>query len=138
MRSSTCRRARCAPDLGAYLRDIDGTARLSRQEEGALAARVAQGDPHARDHRVRANLRLVVHLAKTYLGRGVALEDLIAEGNLGLLRAVEGYDGQAGVPFSTYASFWIKQSIRRVVIHQGKPVRLPQYAVTLLSKWRRA
>jgi RNA polymerase primary sigma factor len=110
---------------------------LSAQEERALAERVALGDPHARDHMVKANLRLVVNLARGYLGKGLSLEDLIAEGNLGLLRAVEGYDGTRGVQFSTYASYWIKQSIRRAVINQGKPIRLPAHMVSLLSKWWR-
>jgi RNA polymerase primary sigma factor len=128
----------CAPELRAYLRDIDATGLLSREEERTLAGRIAQGDPTARDRLVRANLRLVVHIAKDYLGRGVAYEDLIAEGNLGLMRAAEGYDGEAGTRFSTYAAYWVKQSLRRAVINQGKPVRLPHHAVTLLSKWRTA
>jgi RNA polymerase primary sigma factor len=126
------------PGLGSYLQDIDGAALLSRRLEKELAEQVAQGDPYARDRLIRANLRLVVHIAKRYLGRALSLEDLIAEGNLGLMRAVEGYDHKVGVRFSTYASFWIKQSMRRAVILHGKPIRLPQYVVTLLSKWRRA
>ena len=138
MRTRACHRSGYAPELQTYLQDIGGTALLSRQEENELAGRIALGDPYARDHLIRANLRLVVNLARSYLGRGLPLEDLIAEGNLGLMRAVEGYDGQAGVRFSTYASFWIKQSIRNAVIKQGKPVRLPVHVMTLLSKWRQA
>jgi RNA polymerase primary sigma factor len=121
-----------------YLRDLDGTALLSPQQECELAELIAQGDPEARDCLIRANLRLVVHIARGYLGRGLPLEDLIAEGNLGLVRAVESYDGQAGVRFNTYGRFWIKQSIRAALIKQGKPIRLPHHVVTLLAKWRRA
>ena len=87
---------------------------------------------------VKANLRLVVNIARGYLGKGLNLEDLIEEGNLGLMRAVEGFDGGMETRFSTYASYWIKQSIRRAVMNTGKPIRLPAYMVSLLSKWRRA
>jgi RNA polymerase primary sigma factor len=87
---------------------------------------------------VKANLRLVVNIARGYLGKGLSLEDLIEEGNLGLMRAVEGFDGMMETRFSTYASYWIKQSIRRAVMNNGKPIRLPAYMVSLLSKWRRA
>ena len=108
------------------------------RKERELAARVAEGDPYAREHMVKANLRLVVNIARGYLNKGLSLEDLIEEGNLGLLRAVEGYDGGMETRFSTYASYWIKQSIRRSVMNNGKPIRLPAYMVSLLSKWRRA
>ena len=124
--------------LQIYLQDINDTALLSAEEERELAVRIAEGDPEARDHMVKANLRLVVNIARGYLGKGVALEDLIEEGNLGLMRAVEGFDGGMSNRFSTYASYWIKQSIRRAVMNQGKPIRLPAYMVTLLSKWKRA
>lgn len=124
--------------LQIYLHDINGTALLSAAEERELAHRVAEGDPEARDHMVKANLRLVVNIARGYLGKGLNLEDLIEEGNLGLLRAVEGFDGTMETRFSTYASYWIKQSIRRAVMNQGKPIRLPAYMVSLLAKWRRA
>ena len=99
---------------------------------------MAEGDPLAREHMVKANLRLVVNIARGYLGKGLNLEDLIEEGNLGLMRAVEGFDGTMATRFSTYASYWIKQSIRRAVMNNGKPIRLPAYMVSLLSKWRRA
>ncbi len=92
----------------------------------------------SREHMVKANLRLVVNIARGYLGKGLNLEDLIEEGNLGLMRAVEGFDGTMDTRFSTYASYWIKQSIRRAVMNNGKPIRLPAYMVSLLSKWRRA
>ena len=124
--------------LQIYLQEINATPLLSAVEERELAARVAEGDPYARDHMVKANLRLVVNIARGYLGKGLSLEDLIEEGNLGLMRAVEGYDGEMETRFSTYASYWIKQSIRRSVMNNGKPIRLPAYMVSLLSKWRRA
>jgi RNA polymerase primary sigma factor len=124
--------------LQIYLHDINNTPLLSAQEERELAERVSQGDPYAREHMVKANLRLVVNIARGYLGKGLSLEDLIEEGNLGLMRAVEGFDGQMDTRFSTYASYWIKQSIRRSVMNNGKPIRLPAYMVSLLSKWKRA
>jgi RNA polymerase primary sigma factor len=124
--------------LQIYLHDINNTPLLSAGEERELAERVAKGDPCAREHMVKANLRLVVNIARGYLGKGLNLEDLIEEGNLGLMRAVEGFDGLMETRFSTYASYWIKQSIRRAVMNNGKPIRLPAYMVSLLSKWRRA
>ncbi len=123
--------------LQIYLHDINSTPLLSAEEERSLALLVAEGDPYAREHMVKANLRLVVNIARGYLNKGLSLEDLIEEGNLGLLRAVEGYDGGMETRFSTYASYWIKQSIRRSVMNNGKPIRLPAYMVSLLSKWRR-
>src|SRR3954471_24549644 len=124
--------------LQIYLHDINDTPLLSAKEERELAERVTMGDPSAREHMVKASLRLVVNIARGYLGKGLCLEDLIEEGNLGLMRAVEGFDGMMDTRFSTYASYWIKQSIRRAVMNNGKPIRLPAYMVTLLSKWKRA
>lgn len=123
--------------LQIYLHDINDTPLLSAVEERELAERVALGDPYARDHMVKANLRLVVNIARGYLGKGLCLEDLIEEGNLGLMRAVEGFNGTMDTRFSTYASYWIKQSIRRAVMNHGKPIRLPAYMVSLLAKWKR-
>jgi RNA polymerase primary sigma factor len=123
--------------LQIYLHDINNTPLLSAAEERELSERVAVGDPFARDHMVKANLRLVVNIARGYLGKGLCLEDLIEEGNLGLMRAVEGFDGTMETRFSTYASYWIKQSIRRAVMNHGKPIRLPAYMVSLLAKWKR-
>ena len=123
--------------LQIYLHDINDTPLLSATEERELAERVAEGDPSAREHMVKANLRLVVNIARGYLGKGLCLEDLIEEGNLGLMRAVEGFDGMMDTRFSTYASYWIKQSIRRAVMNNGKPIRLPAYMVSLLAKWKR-
>jgi RNA polymerase primary sigma factor len=87
---------------------------------------------------VRANLRLVVNIARAYTGKGLALQDLIEEGNLGLLRAVEGFDPSMNTRFSTYASYWIKQSIKRALVNTGKTIRIPAYMVELLAKWKRA
>jgi RNA polymerase primary sigma factor len=124
--------------LETYLRDINATSLLTAEDEKRLAAAIARGDAAARDHMVRANLRLVVNIARGYGNRGLPLPDLIEEGNLGLLRAVEGFDPTMGTRFSTYASYWIKQSIKRALINSGKTIRIPAYMVELLSKWRRA
>ncbi|AMV39021.1 RNA polymerase sigma factor RpoD/SigA [Planctomyces sp. SH-PL62] len=124
--------------LQIYLTEINATPLLSAEEERELSEKVAAGDPYAREHMVKANLRLVVNIARGYLGKGLNIEDLIEEGNLGLMRAVEGFDGQMDTRFSTYASYWIKQSIRRAVMNNGKPIRLPAYMVSLLAKWKRA
>ncbi len=124
--------------LETYLREINETALLSADEEHELAIAIGEGDTQARDRMVRANLRLVVNIARGYAGKGLGLQDLIEEGNLGLLRAVEGFDPAVGTRFSTYASYWIKQSIKRALINTGKTIRIPAYMVELLSKWRRA
>lgn len=124
--------------LETYLREINETALLTAREEKELATNIGLGDLAARDRMVRANLRLVVNIARGYSGKGLALQDLIEEGNLGLLRAVEGFDPAMGTRFSTYASYWIKQSIKRALINTGKTIRIPAYMVELLSKWRRA
>ena len=124
--------------LETYLREINETNLLNADEEKELARAIAQGDVRARDRMVRANLRLVVNIARGYTGKGLGLQDLIEEGNLGLLRAVEGFDPDMGTRFSTYASYWIKQSIKRALINSAKTIRIPAYMVELLSKWRRA
>ena len=124
--------------LETYLREINETPLLSGEDEQDLAAAIGEGDPEARDRMVRANLRLVVNIARGYTGKGLSLQDLIEEGNLGLLRAVEGFDPAMGTRFSTYASYWIKQSIKRALINSAKTIRIPAYMVELLSKWRRA
>ncbi len=124
--------------LETYLREINETLLLTQEEEQRLARAIEQGDLESRDRMVRANLRLVVNIARGYTGKGLGLQDLIEEGNLGLLRAVEGFDPAMGTRFSTYASYWIKQSIKRALINSGKTIRIPAYMVELLSKWRRA
>ena len=124
--------------LETYLREINETSLLTAADEKRLAEAIARGDALARDHMVRANLRLVVNIARGYANRGLPLPDLIEEGNLGLLRAVEGFDPTIGTRFSTYASYWIKQSIKRALINSGKTIRIPAYMVEILSKWRRA
>jgi RNA polymerase primary sigma factor len=124
--------------LETYLREINETPLLNADEEKALAYRIEDGDSEARDRMVRANLRLVVNIARSYTGKGLGLQDLIEEGNLGLLRAVEGFDPSMNTRFSTYASYWIKQSIKRALVNTAKTIRIPAYMVELLAKWRRA
>ncbi len=124
--------------LETYLREINETSLLSADEEKELAHRIENGDHEARDRMVRANLRLVVNIARGYTGKGLGLQDLIEEGNLGLLRAVEGFDPTMNTRFSTYASYWIKQSIKRALVNTAKTIRIPAYMVELLAKWRRA
>jgi RNA polymerase primary sigma factor len=124
--------------LETYLREINETQLLTSEDEQDLAVAIGHGDVEARDRMVRANLRLVVNIARGYTGKGLSLQDLIEEGNLGLLRAVEGFDPAMGTRFSTYASYWIKQSIKRALINSAKTIRIPAYMVELLSKWRRA
>ena len=124
--------------LETYLREINETALLNADQEKQLAYRIEQGDSEARDQMVRANLRLVVNIARSYTGKGLGLQDLIEEGNLGLLRAVEGFDPSMNTRFSTYASYWIKQSIKRALVNTAKTIRIPAYMVELLAKWRRA
>jgi RNA polymerase primary sigma factor len=124
--------------LETYLREINETALLTADQEKDLARRIETGDTEARDQMVRANLRLVVNIARGYTGKGLVLQDLIEEGNLGLLRAVEGFDPNMNTRFSTYASYWIKQSIKRALVNTAKTIRIPAYMVELLAKWRRA
>jgi RNA polymerase primary sigma factor len=124
--------------LETYLREINETSLLTAEDEKKLAYRINEGDSEARDRMVRANLRLVVNIARSYTGKGLGLQDLIEEGNLGLLRAVEGFDPTMNTRFSTYASYWIKQSIKRALVNTAKTIRIPAYMVELLAKWRRA
>lgn len=123
--------------LETYLREINETPLLTADQEKQLAYRIEGGDNAARDQMVRANLRLVVNIARSYTGKGLGLQDLIEEGNLGLLRAVEGFDPSMNTRFSTYASYWIKQSIKRALVNTAKTIRIPAYMVELLAKWRR-
>jgi RNA polymerase primary sigma factor len=138
MTTTTRRRSNVQSPLETYLREINETALLTADEEKMLSRRIENGDAGARDRMVRANLRLVVNIARGYTGKGLPLPDLIEEGNLGLLRAVEGFDPDMNTRFSTYASYWIKQSIKRALVNSAKTIRIPAYMVELLSKWRRA
>ena len=129
--------SRLQTPLETYLREINQTALLTADEEKMLSRRISAGDGAARDRMVRANLRLVVNIARGYSAKGLPMQDLIEEGNLGLLRAVEGFDPDMNTRFSTYASYWIKQSIKRALVNSAKTIRIPAYMVELLSKWRR-
>ena len=147
--------------LQSYLRKINLAALLTPEEEKSLATKIRRGQiaseqfgkgritlrqreqieeeaAQARESMVRANLRLVVNIAKGYAKRGLPLSDLINEGNLGVIRAVEGYDPSQNTRFSTYASWWIKQAIKRSLINGDKPVHIPAYMVEMISKYRRA
>ena len=123
--------------LQLYLREINHTRLLTPDEEIQLARRIRKGDLLARYEMIRCNLRLVVSIAKNYTRRGLSLLDLIEEGNLGLLRAVEKFDPAQGCRFSTYATWWIRQSIKRSLINAVKPVEIPAYMVEMINKWRR-
>ena len=127
------------PDLlDAYLREIGHTSLLTPEQEITLAQRVERGDKAAADAMVQANLRLVVSVARRYLRRGLPLEDLIAEGNIGLLHAVQKYDWQRGYRFSTYAVWWIRQAISRAIGRQGQTIRVPAHVGdTLANRARR-
>ncbi|MGE4631768.1 MAG: sigma-70 family RNA polymerase sigma factor [Planctomycetota bacterium] len=124
--------------LEAYFHDINRHSLLTAEEERELAIEVRKGDPEARDKMVRSNLRLVVSIAKYYVERGLPLLDLIEEGNLGLLKAVERFDPAAECRFSTYGTWWIKQSIKRALIDTVKSVRIPSYMVETITKWKKA
>lgn len=111
---------------------------LSAKEEKELAEKMAQGDASARDRLVKANLRLVVSIAKNYVNRGLSLSDLIEEGNIGLLKAVERFSPGADCRFSTYATWWIKQAIRRAITNTVKIVRIPAHMVETIAHWKSA
>jgi RNA polymerase primary sigma factor len=120
-----------------YLREIGQVKLLTPQEEIELAARIKRGDRKAREHMIKANLRLVVKIAHDYDGLGLPLLDLINEGNLGLMKAVERFDPAKGGKLSTYAAWWIKQSIKRALANQSKTIRLPVHLVDKIAKMRR-
>lgn len=124
-------------DLQLYLREINRTPLLTAEDERELGWRIINDNcPQARERMIRANLRLVVAIAKNYANRGLPLTDLIEEGNIGLMRAVEGFDPAQGARFSTYASWWIKQSIKRALIGATRPIHVPAYMVELIAKWK--
>jgi RNA polymerase primary sigma factor len=124
--------------LQLYLKDIKDETLLSASEERELADAIALGDTKARQRMIEANLRLVVRIARDYIGRGISLDDLIGEGNVGLIRATQEFDPRFGTRFSTYASYWIKQAIRHALINTTATIRLPAHMVGLLTRWRRA
>lgn len=123
--------------LQTYLQEIRDESLLTAAEECTLAEAIARGDKDARSRMIQANLRLVVKIARDYVGRGMIMEDLIGEGNLGLIRAAEDFQPRFGTRFSTYAAYWIKQSIRHALINTTSTIRLPAHMVGLLTKWRR-
>jgi RNA polymerase sigma factor (sigma-70 family) len=123
--------------LKDYLKEIDDASLLTWEQEYELGKRVVEeNDPWAREQLVRSNLRLVVNIAKKYAGRGMGLSDLIEEGNLGLIKAVDYFDPERGTRFSTYAAWWIKQSIKRALLENVQPVHVPTYMVALINHWR--
>ena len=120
-----------------YLKEIDEASLLTLQQEHILGKLVVEeNDPWAREQLVRSNLRLVVNIAKKYGGRGMSLGDLIEEGNLGLIKAVDYFDPERGTRFSTYAAWWIKQSIKRALLENVQLVHIPTYMVALINQWR--
>lgn len=122
--------------LETYLQEINEVALLTPEQERELGTKIRNGDMEAREQMIRANLRLVVSVAKMYGDRGLSLPDLIAEGNVGLMKAAEKFDPAAGCRFSTYGTWWIKQSIRRALTNTVKSVRVPSYMTEIVSKWR--
>jgi RNA polymerase primary sigma factor len=124
-------------NLGVYLSEISRIPLLTREEEQALARRVRAGDEAAKQRMIEANLRLVVQIARRYLNRGLPLPDLIEEGNLGLLRAVEKFEPDRGTRFSTYATWWIRQAVTRALANQARTIRLPVHVELLLTRYAR-
>ncbi|MHC4413894.1 MAG: sigma-70 family RNA polymerase sigma factor [Planctomycetota bacterium] len=125
------------PDLQLYLKQINEVPLLTADEEKVLGWRIInENDQLAKEQMIKANLRLVVSISKNYAHRGLPLADLIEEGNIGLIRAVEGFDPAQGARFSTYASWWIKQAIKRTLINAVQPIHIPAYMVELIAKWK--
>jgi len=125
------------PGIRIYLREIGQIQLLTPQEEIDLAARIKKGDREARTLMIKANLRLVIKIAHDYANLGLPLLDLVSEGNIGLMRAVERFDPAKGSKLSTYAAWWIKQSIKRALANQSKTIRLPVHLVDKISKMNR-
>ena len=124
-------------NIRLYLKDIKDLPLLTAAEEIELAKRIKKGDKHARQRMIQSNLRLVINIAKKYSYLGVPMLDLIEEGNLGLMKAVEKYNHKKGYRFSTYAAWWIKQYITRAIANQGKTVRIPVYVIELLMRFKK-
>ncbi len=119
--------------LRLYLRSIGRVELLTASEEVSLAQRIERGDMRAKQHMIEANLRLVVSIAKGYLGRGLTFLDLIQEGSLGLIRAVEKFDYRRGYKFSTYATWWIRQAVTRAIADKARTIRIPVHMVEKLN-----
>ncbi len=123
--------------MSIYLKEINRYSLLTAEEERELGWKIINENCGAsRERMIRSNLRLVISIAKNYVNRGLSLTDLIEEGNIGLLRAVEGFDPAQGARFSTYASWWIKQAIKRALMNATQPVHIPAYMVELIAKWK--
>src|SRR5256714_838644 len=127
-----------ADTLQLYLREIGQVKLITPKEEIALAKRIKKGDEEAREQMIKANLRLVVKIARDYDGLGLPLLDLINEGNIGLMKGVERFDPAKGAKLSTYAAWWIKQAIKRALANQSKTIRLPVHVVDTVAHIRRA
>ena len=123
--------------IKTYLKEIREIPLLTAKQEVELSTRIKKGDEQARKHMIRANLRLVINIAKRYMYLGAPLLDLIEEGNLGLMKAVDKFDAKRGYRFSTYAAWWIKQAITRSISEQSKMIRVPVYMNELLGKWKK-
>ncbi|MFH0738443.1 MAG: sigma-70 family RNA polymerase sigma factor [Candidatus Omnitrophota bacterium] len=123
--------------LKTYLKEIREIPLLTVKEEVTLSKRIIKGDEQARKQMIRANLRLVISIAKKYFYLGIPFLDLIEEGNLGLMKAVDRYNHKKGFRFSTYAAWWIRQSITRSITEQGKMIRIPVYMNELIAKWKK-
>lgn len=123
--------------MKVYLKEIGSSSLLDAEEELELAKRMESGDEAGRNELIEKNLRLVVSIAKRYLGYGLSMQDLIQEGNIGLMKAVERYDYRKGFRFSTYATWWIRQSITRAIADQSKTIRIPVHMVEQLNRYRR-
>jgi len=135
--SSASSRYETESSMRIYMREISNTPLLTPEEEVVLAKKIQKGDKAARITMIKANLRLVVKIAKDYANYGLPLADLISEGNIGLMKAVERFDPAKGGKLSTYGSWWIKQSIKRALANQSKTIRLPVHMVDKISKLRR-
>lgn len=121
--------------IRSYLHEISHASLLTFEDERRLAERIGRGDEEARKRMIEANLRLVVNIGKRYLNRGLPFSDIIEEGNIGLMKAVERYDYKRGFRFSTYASWWIRQAIERAIINQTKTIRLPVHVAEHINKY---
>lgn len=132
--SSQVERKKSFDSMKAYLQEIGAVDRLTPEEEIEIGRRAAQGDPEAKEIMINANLRLVVAMARKFLNRGLSYQDLIQEGNIGLMRAVEKFDPDKGFRFSTYATWWIRQSLTRAIADQSRDIRIPVHTTEQIYK----